>query len=361
MLRNTIIKTGAPIISIMISRRKNSVALPDEVEALQTDVMRFMAIICMCLMTVFALVKSMPISGEVAKPKMVKNKAFLDVEIDAMEVEAKKLERRIESLENKIVQKQKQLDAVDFSMTTVQNNKRELKDELLLISRQMDEARKETAEIKVKAEKAKKDLRENLQSLKKVNLQISKEWISVRKVKKTTEEVKLRLAAIQNKIEKLSKPVPPAPLFKEPEPEPEPEAESEEETSPKEPVKEQKQGFTLGFSSNKALRHLLFSNEGISMYLIAGGRNWVLTSNSRAGNWRFALSKSPGYIYEMDFISVPGDIKRAGRKVVAAFGEGGIKYGVTLPAHIRGEISRYMSERTGGDLIIDMDGKVKCE
>jgi len=43
---------------------------PDEVEALQTDVMRFMAILGFCLMVIFALVKTMPMAPPDSRPKI---------------------------------------------------------------------------------------------------------------------------------------------------------------------------------------------------------------------------------------------------------------------------------------------------
>jgi hypothetical protein len=43
---------------------------PDEVEALQTDVMRFMAILGFCLMVIFALVKTMPMAPPDSGPRI---------------------------------------------------------------------------------------------------------------------------------------------------------------------------------------------------------------------------------------------------------------------------------------------------
>ena len=40
----------------------------NDVEMLQTDVMRFFAILCLCLMAIFALVKTLPMSPPVASP-----------------------------------------------------------------------------------------------------------------------------------------------------------------------------------------------------------------------------------------------------------------------------------------------------
>lgn len=42
----------------------------DETESLQTDTMRFFAVICMCLMIIFSLVKSMPVTRSAASPQI---------------------------------------------------------------------------------------------------------------------------------------------------------------------------------------------------------------------------------------------------------------------------------------------------
>ena len=43
----------------------------DDVEMLQTDVMRFFAILCLCLMAIFALVKALPMASPVEAPTIL--------------------------------------------------------------------------------------------------------------------------------------------------------------------------------------------------------------------------------------------------------------------------------------------------
>ena len=43
----------------------------DDVEMLQTDVMRFFAILCLCLTAIFALVKALPVAPPDAAPTIV--------------------------------------------------------------------------------------------------------------------------------------------------------------------------------------------------------------------------------------------------------------------------------------------------
>jgi len=222
---------------------------PDEVEALQTDVMRFLAIICMCLMIVFSLVQSIPVSSRKNKPEL-SNKTLIKDEVKALEEAAAELTGKItyQKSDNKI---QKQVEKAP----------------------------------------------------KKENKKISSS--------------------------------------------------------------SRKKGFSLRFASNPILEHLLNPNQinpnqGVKLYLFAGGKYWVLKPGNSM-KWKFVYSKPPKYLYDMDLITVPYGIKKAGKKVVAAFGKGQMKYGVTLSSDIRNELSSLMSKHEGGDLVILKNGKVALE
>ena len=60
----------------LISRLNREASLSNEVEVLQTDVMRFFAILCLCLMAIFALVKTLPMAPVAGRftPPQLKNK-----------------------------------------------------------------------------------------------------------------------------------------------------------------------------------------------------------------------------------------------------------------------------------------------
>jgi len=68
----------------------------DDAEMLQTDVMRFFAILCLCLMAIFALVKTLPMAPPDTGPAIV--------EPTDLKAEAKVLQKKIEMRENKLVQ-----------------------------------------------------------------------------------------------------------------------------------------------------------------------------------------------------------------------------------------------------------------
>ena len=72
----------------------------DDAEALQTDVMRFLAIICMCLMIVFSLVPSIPVNQAAGRPKILTG-VTLERELPVREVKAHRMGKTIPELEQK--------------------------------------------------------------------------------------------------------------------------------------------------------------------------------------------------------------------------------------------------------------------
>ncbi len=323
------------------THRRSHASLPDEVEALQTDVMRFMAIICMCLVVVFALVKSIPVSNVDNMPELTKTSAFLEDEISALEALVKKLDNQIVELEKKIELRQKALEELSGDLKEGRTALRALQSELALTLRRISQARKEKEKAGEKAREAREELNKKMQQLDVINSYVVKGWEAAHKAKKTVEAAKKHLEDTLKKktVKQKDKSAPPKKV--------------PQQYSPK------KKGFTLKFFSNEALNHLLAVDGRVKLYLIAGGRNWLLTGPG--GRWKFVPSNAPGYIYEMDFGTVPYDILKAGEKVVAAFGKGALIYGVTLPSDIRGNLGHYMADRQGGDLIIHKNGMVTCE
>ena len=74
---------------------RGSPALLDDAEMLQTDVMRFFAILCLCLMAIFALVKALPIAPPEATPTIV--------EPPDLKAEAQALQKKIDLLKEMLL------------------------------------------------------------------------------------------------------------------------------------------------------------------------------------------------------------------------------------------------------------------
>ena len=76
-------------------------SLLDDAEMLQTDVMRFFAILCLCLMAIFALVKTLPMAPPETGPANVEP---ADQKTDAKLLQKKRavLEERLDELQTRI-------------------------------------------------------------------------------------------------------------------------------------------------------------------------------------------------------------------------------------------------------------------
>ena len=73
----------------------------DDAEMLQSDVMRFFAILCLCLMAIFALVKTLPMAPPDARPAIM--------EPADLKAEAKRLQKKIVALKEKLEEMQSQI------------------------------------------------------------------------------------------------------------------------------------------------------------------------------------------------------------------------------------------------------------
>jgi len=97
----------------MIRRRRHArflsaSAAGSDTDALQTDVMRFMAIIGLCLMAVFALVQGIPVQ-EPGKPAQAVQAARVRQEIQAQQQQLRELQAELQALKSEKDRKQRVL------------------------------------------------------------------------------------------------------------------------------------------------------------------------------------------------------------------------------------------------------------
>jgi len=106
----------------------NSPTLSDDVEMLQTDVMRFFAILCLCLMAIFALVKALPMAPPADRPTIA--------EPTDLKAEAQSLQIQIAILKKKLAKTLTQVQ--DSSAAAEQSSlqaKKAAKDEQDILTR----------------------------------------------------------------------------------------------------------------------------------------------------------------------------------------------------------------------------------
>lgn len=117
------------------------------------------------------------------------------------------------------------------------------------------------------------------------------------------------------------------------------------------PAPEEKESLILRFASDGDFLRLIAKGD-IKVY--AFQESDVLTLNP---SYRFLDTKSPGQVYELSRPSIPGlivDALKQERQDIEGF-----RWGIALPGHISNQIERHLSQVTGGQLVINRYGDVR--
>ena len=294
---------------MMRRNRRNRDGAKDETEALQTDVMRFLAIICMCLMIIFALVQSLPRSEPATASKEVSGSDERAVQ------KAQKAKEKVQKLTEAA-------NALDRKIQTRQKR-------LARLEKKVEEAGQQTAAQKVRKNPEKAVLAQLEQKMEAIKLKKKQA-----QAKQEMENKERKKKMEKNKIS---------------------------QTNKQPPVKEEKkEGFRLAFSSDKDFAHLLSTRQNASLYLFARENCWKLSEKS-SGRYQFRLSDPPGQVYDMQPDSVPSAIERAAGRIRSVYGNGNVTYGVSLPSGIQHKIKTLMAERGGGSIVIDGNGHIRMK
>ena len=108
-------------------------------------------------------------------------------------------------------------------------------------------------------------------------------------------------------------------------------------------------GLSLRFESDAVLRSLV-QRGLVSLYAIDGEQFFELQVSN--GSARFVRAQSPGRYHEMIADTVPRDIKSE------APSTGGITWGVTLPVATSQQLQRFVRTRFNGELVITRDAQL---
>ena len=306
----------------MIRRRRQarfpaaSGAAGNDTDALQTDVMRFMSIIGLCLMAVFALVQSIP-QQQPDKP----------VQLEDLEQQLQQERQALADIKQASMQKQQDLD--------------ELRGQLLATQQQLDRSRKAVAAIKREPRQ---------QAAKPV---IEKRPVPAPAAKPVIEKRSPLEAAAKPVIEKHPPPAPAAKPVIEKRPPPAPIAK---------PLPA-KQGFSLRFASATALDRQVAAGS-VSLYGMLDQQAWQLSMV--AGTPAAASTSFPKWFHEMSAATVPTHYLHSLKNKADGRGPSRVVWGVQLPAATRTAIASLLQGQQargqqGGALVIQGDGQVTLE
>jgi hypothetical protein len=310
-----------------------------EVEALQTDVMRFVAILGLCLLAVFALVQSIPLSPASAErlaraEALAAERDALAARLEAAEGEAQRLRARLASVEGDLSDARTALKA----------------------------ARDETAGLRVGLRQAQVQRDAARAAEASARQAVQEARARAREAREASERTQRALAAARRRLAALEAPGLPA------EPTPVREAAAEREPTPaggradsspapdEGPVEAPRQGFVLQFASPAALRDLV-ARETVALYARRGDAFWRLRMDP-AGE-RLEPSEAPAAYHRMEPDTVPRDMLAA--LGGAALAPETVTWGVSLPAGTRASIRSLMRGSDGGRLVITASGRVRLE
>lgn len=328
-----------PLISSPPYLFQRSSNLPTDVEMLQTDVMRFFAILCLCLMAIFALVKALPISPPADRPTIS--------EPADLKAEAASLQKEIAVLKEKLAKTQSQLTAATAAVkksTTEAAGAAAIKQKTMS---RLSKARKELVTVAQSLKKFQNEIKEREAMLATIvnDIDDKRRFRSELKDQIKTETLNLKkieaaLAQFTEKLQRSSQkkqqiPDKPAP--------------------PQAPPPPTRKGFTLRFASDTALERLI-TQKKVHFFALAGKKAWQLKM-AHQGLVYIGVN-IPVKIYEMETATVPAKYTASFSRQVAAFGRDRVTWGVTLPDQTAASINRLIKDREGGDLVIMPDGEV---
>jgi hypothetical protein len=290
--------------------------------------MRFMSILGLCLMAVFALVQSIPLQEkgrtrpEPELQKLQEAITFQQEQARVLQADLKRLTAQMRTAQTRSSSAQQALSSAQQKLTLVveqtqqaRSDRDRLSAELEVLRRRLAQGRGELAGIQQAA-------RTKTHSLHELQRQLGAQ-------QKKLDDISQRTSALKSKKQ-----------------------------SPPEPGSG-KQGFTLRFASNEAL-HRLVAAGTVKLYGMAGKQQaWRLSLS--AGSPVFAPDSFPGWFHEMAPSTVPADYVRTLEKSVNRLAQSSVVWGVQLPPATKQGIASLTRGLQGGNLLIGADGQVTLE
>ena len=311
-------------------------ASSDAVEMLQTDVMRFFAILCLCLMAIFALVKALPLAQ--SERPIITEPADLKQEVQSLQTQIAELRQKLTKIKTRsqsalIAAEQSALQAQKAAKDEqeVLNRLLETRQQLKEANRSLDQTRRQLEKHELRLAGLIDEIEQKRQFRSKLDSQINQE----------TQKLK-RLQASLNQTERILEQQPAQQMDVAP-----PAAAPSKAAD--------REGHVLRFASDAALQTLISAGE-VKFYAMAGRRTWRLRWTGRQPD--FVVSQNPRQIYEMEPATVPAEFTAAFKQQVPASGPTAVTWGVTLPPQTKTTIEQLVRGKRGGELVIMSNGKV---
>jgi hypothetical protein len=340
-----------------------------DTDALQTDVMRFMSILGLCLMAVFALVQSLPLQEtDAVRPEpegeeLHKVIAIQQQHAQALAAELERLITQIEEAQASKADAQQALSAAERELKQVVDQTQQARSEQQHLTVELDSLQQQLARVRYALAALQQAADDKAQSLSALEQRLGQEKKRLDEIRQRTHEVKMQQARI----------TPPPAIEQHPPSVLEPvkkdftlrnDAKVKEARMTSSPVIEKrpppvpapvKNGFTLRFASAEALERLVAAGT-VNLYAMADKQAWRLSL--RHGHPDFTEATFPRWFHEMAASTVPREYVRNLETSISRTARSSIVWGVQLPPTTKRGIASLTRGRQGGNLVIAADGQV---
>lgn len=282
-----------------------------EIESLNTDVFRFLAIITLILAILFSLVQSMPSHSQNDAPQIA-NIELLQQNIQQLQSQVAELKQQVAASNQQVKQQyQRQLNTVQAKLNELQQQSEQKTHKLQQLQQQ----------VAIQQNK--------LQQIAKQLTAKPKPTITSNTTVKTPAKPKTK-----NKTQ--VKQVPAAKPATQP--------------APKPIQKPAKVGFSLGFSSEQAFFNL-FNQQVAKLYLVKGNKVWRIQTNMQLQQQSGAIE-----LYYLASNTLPSSLLNKLKQRSSITNQS--QFALALPASVVSQIKQHMQQHKGGDITIDAHGRV---
>jgi len=312
----------------------------DDDRALETDIMRFMAILGFCLMAVFALIQSIPVSQQTGGVGLQTQ--------PMLEQQLTQLHEQVRGLLTQVVGLQSEVEALEEA-----NNQQKAQNQVLV--EQLARSEAQLLEQLVAAQELVSSVESEQQTLASLQSQVLR-------LQRQAYREQLRLESTQRALEQLQKTITPqsVPVEASKASVPEPVVTEVPKPQPRvpqpvaAPIKSQPPSLTMRFASTAAIERLIAGQRTV-LYGISGQRAWRSTAQGE-----FVATAKPSRPYELT--ESPGQRLmqrfRIGSGLLSATN---VQWWVSLDDGIVRQIAAHLDVHRNGQLVIQADGRVLHE
>ena len=316
--------------------RATSGAGGHDTDALQTDVMRFMSILGLCLMAVFALVQSLPLQGTDTSSSAVSDHDRLVEALALQRERAQHLEAELNRLTEQVGSAKRRKSSAQQALSSVQQ-------QLTLLVKQTQQARSDRDRVMLELQGLQRRLAQERDELAGIEQAARNKAGTLSELQHRLGETQKKLSNISQRVKALNHRRATTAVTNTVEQRPSPAGAAD------------KRGFTLRFASAEALDRLVAADR-VRLYAMADKQAWRLSLGE--GGPRLAREAFPRWYHEMSPSTVPPAYLNAVAGAVNPSVRSSLVWGVQLPTATKQGIASLTRGLQGGDLVIAADGRV---